>query len=95
MGLHTILPALGLTAQESSGRYLKGIQYGLTGFMRVAIRKSTKFIPRGALPCGSVGYRYGVVTAVALVTAVVQVQCLGWTLPHAMGVAKMKKFLPR
>ena len=42
-------------------------------------------------PGGPVGSESGVVTAVAQVTAVVQVPSLAQELPHVLGVAKKKK----
>ena len=40
--------------------------------------------------CGSVGYGFGVVTAGALVTAVVWIQSLTWELPLDVGVVNNK-----
>ena len=41
-------------------------------------------------PSGSVSEESGIVTAVAQVTAVVQVQSLAWDLAHAISVEKTK-----
>ena len=43
------------------------------------------------VPGGSVGYGSGIVTAMALVTAVVQIPSWGRALPHAIGTAKKLK----
>ena len=40
------------------------------------------------LPCGAMGYGSGIVTAVAQVAAVAQVQSLTWVLLYASGMAK-------
>ena len=45
-------------------------------------------------PHGSASWGSGVVTAVALVTAVVQVQFLAQELPHVVGTARKKKSMP-
>ena len=39
-------------------------------------------------PCGTMGKGTSVVTAVALIAAMAQVQSLAWEFPHATGVAK-------
>ena len=41
-------------------------------------------------PCGSASQESSLVTAVNLVTAVVQVQSLAWELPHVVSMAKNK-----
>ena len=43
------------------------------------------------VPCGTVGWGSGVVTAAAWISAMAQVQSLAWELLHTMGIAKKKK----
>ena len=54
-------------------------------------KEEFEFISCICFPHGSVDHRSSFVTAVALVTAVAQVQSLAWELLHAMGMAKKKR----
>ena len=53
-------------------------------------KKKKKRVPREEFPCGAVGYRFGVVIAVAQVAAVAQILSPTQELPHAVGVTKTK-----
>ena len=72
------------TASWEQGAYLVGLSWGLNEI--IFVQSLVQEFPGGPAGQGSI-----TLTAVALVTAVAQVQSLSAELPCALGVAKKKK----